>query len=1317
MPKPVTLSSDFQTFLDACPAPMLLFEVKGFRILAANDAAVQSHGYSKAEFAARTIMDLRPAYDVARITKLASRFLDTPDAAGRSVHLTRDGAEIVFDVRTQVIHVDGQLCKLAVLHDVTRQVRQEEAVQAQMAQAAARERGATALARRFAELVNLAPGRFVILSPEDLEVVAVSDGYLAVTGAAREDVIGLPLFAEAASTDGVLLSSLRRVTQTGAQDLLRQVALPFAKAGTTLWAAVNIPLKAPDGAVVFILHSLIDRVKGDASPADDTVPTAVAPAAITLEALEKLEAALRAQDLARLSQRLSDREAVLRATGRLLNVHEWRFDIETGQLEWVNEVFCLFGLPVSTKAPDFDAYVAMVHPDDRAQMVDNFHQFFESTAHEFFFAHRIVRPDGTIVHLRGGAEKICDDGRAMLNGVVQDVTPEREAAAEAERRDYLLRIAGELGGIGGWRVDLARKLCEWSPETAQIHELPGTSEIGLEQAFSFYQDDYRDRISRQFYACANDGTPFDDVLRLVTARGNFAWIRVIGAAERNAKGEITAVHGALQDLTEMVRLNEQRSALREKLLDTVEGMSDGFVTLDADWCFNYVNSRAEALLQHSRKALLGKNLWEVFPEGVGSVFEREFRQARDTGTSSFFDAQYAPLRTWFRVTASPSGAELAVYFRDISEDRARAQKLRLLQSAVERMNDIVLITRAGEIDAPLGPRIVYANRAFERLTGFSVAEVAGQTPRILQGAETDRTELGRIRDALARCEPVRAELVNYSRDGRKYWVEIDVTPLTDDLGTATHFVSLQRDITARREAELQIRLDEERFRLIAGAMNDVIWDLDIHSGTIWWSNQLKAVFGYDPEGGFNIDDWRACIHPDDRARVQDSIAHFLSGDLAHWQDEYRFIRADGSIAYVSDRGSTICDPTGRAVRAVGAISDQTAAREAEAHIRQAQKLEAVGQLTGGVAHDFNNLLTVILGNAELLVDALEADSRLRSLAEMVASAAERGSELTGRLLTFARKQPLDPVLTDLNAQVRAILPLIQHSLGEAIKVKTALAKDLWLAEIDAGQLEAALLNLALNARDAMRAGGEVTIETTNVWLDAEAGGRLGIREGRYATVSVTDTGTGMPPELMERVLEPFFTTKGTGSGLGLPMVYGFVTQSGGYLKIRSEIGEGASVTLYFPQSASSAAAHNGRGAGTEFASGSEHILVVEDDPFVRQHVVAAVKSLGYKVSAAEDGPSALQFLTRPEAADLRLLFTDIVMPGGMNGRQLAEQATRLRPDLCVLYTSGYTENAITQQGRLEPGVHLLSKPYRRQDLSAKLRAVLDGVTDGSARKP
>ncbi len=572
MPKPVTLSSDFQTFLDACPAPMLLFEVDGFRILAANDAAVQSHGYSKAEFAARTIMDLRPAYDVPRITKLASRFLDTPDAAGRSVHLTRDGAELVFDVRTQVIHVDGRLCKLAVLHDVTRQVRQEEAVQAQMAQAAARERGATALARRFAELVNLAPGRFVILAPEDLEVVAVSDGYLSVTGAARDDVVGLPLFAEAASTEGGLLPSLRRVAQRGVQDVLRQVELPFAKAETKLWAAVNIPLKAPDGSVVFILHSLIDRGKGDADSADDTVAPDLAPATITLDALEKLEAALRAQDLARLSQRLSDREAVLRATGRLLNVHEWRFDIETGKLEWVNEVFCLFGLPVSTEAPDFDAYVAMVHPDDRAQMVKNFHAFFEGAAQEFFFAHRIVRPDGTIVHLRGGAEKVCDNGRAMLNGVVQDVTPEREAAAEAQRRDYLLRIAGEVGGIGGWRVDLARRVCEWSPETAKIHELPGTREIGLEQAFSFFQDDYHDLVSRHFYACASDGTPFDDVFRLVTARGNFAWIRVIGVAERNPGGEITAVHGALQDLTEMVRLNEQRSALREKLLDTVEGM-------------------------------------------------------------------------------------------------------------------------------------------------------------------------------------------------------------------------------------------------------------------------------------------------------------------------------------------------------------------------------------------------------------------------------------------------------------------------------------------------------------------------------------------------------------------------------------------------------------------------------------------------------------------------------------------------------------------------------------------------------------------------
>ncbi|MFN3613769.1 MAG: ATP-binding protein, partial [Rubrimonas sp.] len=381
----------------------------------------------------------------------------------------------------------------------------------------------------------------------------------------------------------------------------------------------------------------------------------------------------------------------------------------------------------------------------------------------------------------------------------------------------------------------------------------------------------------------------------------------------------------------------------------------------------------------------------------------------------------------------------------------------------------------------------------------------------------------------------------------------------------------------------------------------------------------------------------------------------------------------------------------------------------EAQLRRAQRLEAIGQLTGGVAHDFNNLLTIILGNAEMLVEALEGDDRLRGLAELTQSAAERGAQLTGRLLAFARRQPLDPSPTDVNALLADMDGLLRRTLGGEVQIETVRGGGLWRALVDATQLESAVLNLCINARDAMPAGGRLTIETGNVFLDqAYADTAEEVTPGQYVMVAISDTGTGMPPEVAARAFEPFFTTKpvGRGSGLGLSMVFGFAKQSRGHVKIYSEQGQGTTVRLYLPR------AHQGEdiGAARETAEdvegGGETILLAEDDAMVRNHGADLLRQLGYRVIAVADAAAALDALGGPETVDL--LFTDVVMPGGMNGRELANRARALRPDLPVLFTSGYTENAIVHHGRLDPGVILLAKPYRRRELAAKVRQALGG---------
>jgi signal transduction histidine kinase len=379
----------------------------------------------------------------------------------------------------------------------------------------------------------------------------------------------------------------------------------------------------------------------------------------------------------------------------------------------------------------------------------------------------------------------------------------------------------------------------------------------------------------------------------------------------------------------------------------------------------------------------------------------------------------------------------------------------------------------------------------------------------------------------------------------------------------------------------------------------------------------------------------------------------------------------------------------------------------EAQVRQAQKMEAVGQLTGGVAHDFNNILTVITGTIEILGEAVKDRPQLAQITDMISAAAARGADLTRHLLAFARRQPLQPRNTDVNALVIDAARLLRPTLGEQIEIESMLAHDSAPALIDPSQLSTAILNLALNARDAMPDGGKLTLETRNVVLDENYPSMTSeIKPGNYVMIAVSDTGEGIPGSLLDKVFEPFFTTKevGKGSGLGLSMVYGFVKQSNGHIKIYSEESHGTTVKLYLPAAAGvpdALAAEAGISGGEH---GGESILIVEDDALVREYVVTQISRFGYHTMAAGNAAEALALIDGPERFDL--LFTDVIMPGGLNGRQLATEALKRRPDLKVLYTSGYTENAIVHHGRLDAGVLLLPKPYLSSDLARMIRIAL-----------
>ena len=523
-------------------------------------------------------------------------------------------------------------------------------------------------------------------------------------------------------------------------------------------------------------------------------------------------------------------------------------------------------------------------------------------------------------------------------------------------------------------------------------------------------------------------------------------------------------------------------------------------------------------------------------------------------------------------------------------------------------------------------------------------------------------------------------------------------------GTYSHTIGTIQDITERKEIEENLRRSERRFRRVidSNMVGVSFWKAD---GTIHDANEAYlGIVGYTREeltaGQLN---WRRLTPPEyanaDEAASRRVREHGVTGAY-----EKEYIRKDGSRVPVLVGGALLESDV---AQGVSFVLDLTQQRKIEEQLRQGQKLQALGQLTGGIAHDFNNLLMIIMGNAEMLTAKLEDNPRLLEMAELINNSAKRAAELTGRLLAFARRQPLRPAAVDVNRLVAGMDGMLRRTLGESVRIELVQGAGLWPAMIDSTALETAILNLAINARDAMPNGGCLTVATANTHIDeAYARVRTEVRPGQYVAISITDNGIGMSPEVAKQAFEPFFTTKdvGKGSGLGLSMVYGFIKQSRGHVSLYSEIDKGTTVRMYLPRAIAGTEERAAPSDGVvPLPQGTERVLLVEDDDLVRGYSESQLRQLGYAVVAVNDGPAALQALSR-EPFDL--LFTDVVLPGGMNGRQLAEEARKLHPQIKVLYTSGYTADAIVHDGRLDPGVNLISKPYRQQDLAFKLRRVL-----------
>ncbi len=697
------------------------------------------------------------------------------------------------------------------------------------------------------------------------------------------------------------------------------------------------------------------------------------------------------------------------------------------------------------------SYASLIHPDDSA-LVNKSVRDGVRLRRAFQCTYRLITRDGGIkwVLEQGESVRAEEGGSSILQGYIVDVTAEkaREEALVASKESFT-QLADTMPLIV-WTAD-ANGVTDYTSHVFQAY-------TGLEKTPANAAQGWRNAIHPEdlgmvvaAWRVANQtGTEYSQEYRLRNKEGIYRWHLSQARPIKDRRGDVRKWYGAAVDVHDQRLLLQDARRLANRLINTLESITDAFITLDHDWRVSYINAKAEDLLGVERESLLGRYVWAEFPGA--DVFETHYRTAVEKQITQEFVAEYTPLNKWFEVRAYPSGEGLAIYFRDISE------------------------------------RLVM----------------------------------------------------------------------------------------------------EER-------------------------------------------------------------------------------------------------------------------------LRHSQHLEAVGQLTGGVAHDFNNLLTVILGNAELLVEVLQDHPSILPLAAMIRTAADRGADLTRHLLAFARRQALKPQIVDVKDLVNNMESLLRRTLKENIDVQL-MHGDSAMALVDPVQLESAVLNLCVNGRDAMNDGGRLTIETGMRYLDEDyAASHTEVAPGHYVVLGVSDTGCGIPANIINRVFDPFFTTKapGKGSGLGLSMVYGFAKQSQGHITIYSEPEQGTTVNLYLPRS--SGVPVKVEAATVVTVGGNERILVVEDNELVRDYTARLLCDMGYDVTAADNGQEGLALIR--EDAKFDLLLTDMIMPGGLNGRQLAERAIKLRPNLKVLFMSGYTENAVVHHGRLDAGVQLLNKPYQRIELAQKVRIALTGSTE------
>jgi PAS domain S-box-containing protein len=964
------------------------------------------------------------------------------------------------------------------------------------------------------------------------------------------------------------------------------------------------------------------------------------------------------------------------------------------------------------------------HEDDMASILDRIRRG-ERVEH---YETQRRRKDGTIIDISLTVSPLSDAQGIIFGAskIARDITQQKAAELALRYSREHLALAQTLGRIGSIEVDLRTDEAYWSDEVYRLHELDpltgGPNKLGL-VLNAMYPDD-RPAFINFSSTLRRGAVPAPIESRVPLRDGGIRWIRRTAQIFTDETGP-TRVLVINQDITESKRLEEQIARERDTAQRYLDVAAVMILVLNLDGTVAMINRKGCDILGYDdADHILGK-YWtgNFIPERVrtemGDVFRR-LSAGNDPGLSTYENpilTCYGKERTiaWQNVVLRDDQGRPISTLSSGEDITARRQAEEASRENQERFAAIFHDSPAGIVitDVASGGKIIEANDAWLNASGYRRDEVIGRTSAELNlwadpdGRDRLYLDLSRpdvVWDSEVRVRRKDGIIINYATTMRQL-----------NIAGRACVIALGFDVTDRKRAEDELRRSQDHLARVQNVAGIGSVEVDLVSGEVYRSEEVYRLVGIDAHSeGLSFEQFFAAVHPDDLPKMRAELDISLRGEESEPR-EFRVIAPDGAIRWLYRETHIVRDADGKPTRYIATIFDITERKAAEGHrsqleqqLQQAQKMEAIGQLTGGVAHDFNNLLMVMMGNLELIQERVGADPKLGRWIADALDAGKSGSDLTHRLLAFSRRQTLEPEPTDINRRIAGFVPLIRRAIGEAVEIKQKLSESVWPVMIDPSQFDSAILNLAVNARDAMPGGGWIEIATENVTIDeAYAAQHVDLKAGDFVRVTVSDSGSGMSPEVLARAFEPFFTTKevGKGTGLGLSMVYGFIKQSGGNVTIYSEVGTGTVIRLLLPRVAQAAK------LGAELASargplatGADSILVLEDDAKVRAVTVAFLGTLGYRTLDVGTGGEALAILA--EHPEVVLLLSDVVLAGGDSGPAVAEAAKKIRPNLKVLFASGYTEDALAHNGRLDPDVLLLHKPFTKSALSNKVREAL-----------